>query len=177
MMNQPESLEANTNGRRRLNPSAGDTAGTSEALEEIVRRHCVCYEVEPEWSMSGGRPIRVGFSISLCGIPENAAGQPDVPGSGHCWRTYYALRRVAESILPEEERSCWFDVGAFDRSWHVAPSVRRGRNETVFTIKILHRRNFNAPIDDCQHQCLTEMRSTLSRLTIRENIWAATSPK
>ena len=121
-----------------------------------------------------GRPTRVGFSIGLCGIPETPP-EPDVPGSGHCWRTYYALRRVAESILPEEERSCWFDLGAFDRSSHVAPSVRRGRNETVVTIKILHRRNFNAPIDDCQQQCLKEIRGTLSRLAIRENVWAATS--
>jgi len=169
MTNQPQSIEANTDGQRTADSGAGQTVFTGESLREIAERHSVCYEVWPEWSVSGGRAVRVGFSVTLCGVSERGEGQPDLPGSGHAFKTYTTMRRVAELILPKEERSCRFEVEAFDRSWHVAPSVRRGRNETVVTIKILHRRNFHAPIDDCQQQCLSEIRESLARLAIPEN--------
>ena len=172
MMDQRQSAEANTNGRRKLYLNGDDTALSPQAVQEIVQRHCVCYEVWPEWSANGGRATRIGFSISLCGIHENGAGQHDVPGCPHCWSTYNSLRKAAEWILPEEERLCRFEVGAYDRSWHVAPSARGGRNETIVTIKIFHRRNVHAPIDDCQQQCLNEMRATMASLGIRENMWA-----
>jgi hypothetical protein len=50
--------------------------------------------------------------------------------------------------------------------------VRHARNETVVTIKIFHRHNIDAAIDDCQQQCLDEMRQKLADLGIRENVWA-----
>jgi hypothetical protein len=136
----------------------------------------VCYEVWPEWSASGGRATRIGFAISLCGIHENGAGSQDLPGCSRCWRTYAELRAVAEWILPEQERACRFEIEAFDRAWHVAPNTRQGRNETVVTIKIFHRHNINAPIDDCQQQCLHEMRDKLAVLGVRENLVGRLSP-
>jgi hypothetical protein len=166
-----QSTQSDTNGRGRAYPSGSDASATAEALRRIVLRHCVCYEVSPEWSANGGRTTRIGFSISLCGIHENGPGQNDVPGCARCWGTYSALRTIAEWILPEEERTCRFEVGVFDRAWHVAPSARRGRNETVVTISIFHRSNVHAPIDECQQQCLNEMRESLHGLGIRENVW------
>ena len=177
MRDQPQRVEANMNGRPGGSSAAGQRTLTLEAAQEIGRRHCVCYEVWPEWSASRGPATRIGFSISLCGIHESGDGQHDVPGCPHCWRTYTSLRRVAEWILPAEERMCRFELGVFDRAWHVAPNVRQGRNETVVEIKIFHRRNVHAPIDDCQQQCLDEMRATLAGLGIRENIWAPDSAK
>ena len=82
------------------------------------------------------------------------------------------LRAVAEWITPEQERTCRFEIAAFDRAWHVARSARHARNETVVTIKIFHRHNIDAPIDDCQQQCLNEMRQKLADLGVRENVWA-----
>ena len=172
-MNQLRSVEVTTtNGRRRSPTSAGEAALTSEALRNIVLRHCVCYEVGPEWSGNGGRPTRIGFAISLCGVHENGAAKNDVPGCAHCWLTYKELRAVAEWITPAQERACRFEIAAYDRSWHVAPSSRHARNETVVTIRIFHRHNVHAAIDDCQQQCLNEMRQKLGELGIRENVWA-----
>jgi hypothetical protein len=171
-MDQAGSVEANINVRRRAYDSAADPALASEAMRAMALKHCVCYEVWPEWSASGGRAKRIGFAISLCGIHENAADNQDVPGCSRCWRTYAELRTVAESILPERERACRFEIEAFDRAWHIAPSARHGRNETVVTIKLFHRHDINAPIDDCQQQCLHEMCDKLAWLGIRENVWA-----
>jgi len=173
MMDHLRSVEVTTtNGRRSVYSSAGEAALTSEALRKIVLRHCVCYEVWPEWSANGGRATRIGFAISLCGVHEKGSGKPDVPGCPHCWRTYTELRAVAEWITPEQERKCRFEFAAFDRAWHVAPHARHGRNEIVATIRIFHRHDINAPIDDCQQQCLNEMRQKLAGLGVRENVWA-----
>ena len=176
MMDRLRSAEVtNTNGRRIVSAAAGEAALTSEALRQIVMRHGVCYEVWPEWSAPGGRARRIGFAISLCGVHENGFAQHDVPGCPHCRRTYRELRMVAEWITPERERTCRFEIAAFDRAWHVAPNTRQARNETVVTISIFHRRNMQAPIDECQQQCLNEMRQKLAELGIRENVWAGVS--
>src|SRR5215813_9887867 len=171
-MAQMNDARAETNGQGGAYGSSKDAALTTDALKQIALRHSVCYEVWPEWAVSGGRTTRVGFSISLCGVHENLMNN-DVPGCVRCWGTYSSLRRVAESILPAEERDCRFEVGVFDRAWHVAPSARHGRNETIVTISIFHRRNFHAPVDECQQQCLDGMRETLHRLGIRENACGA----
>lgn len=172
-MDQLRSVEVTTtNGRQSVYSFAGEAALTSEGLRKIVLRHCVCYEVWPEWSANGGRATRIGFAISLCGVPENGSAQNNVPGCPQCWRTYAELRAVAEWITPEQERMCRFEIPAFDRAWHLAPKVRHARNETVVTIKIFHRHNIDAAIDDCQQECLNEMRQKLAALGVRENVWA-----
>jgi len=172
-MDQLRSVEVTTtNERRSVYSSAGEAALTSEALRNIVLQHCLCYEVWPEWSGNGGRPTRIGFAISLCGVHEDGSAQNDVPGCPRCWRTYKELRSLAEWITPEQERACRFEIAAFDRAWHVAPNTRHARIETVVTIKIFHRHNIDAAIDDCQQQCLNEMRQKLAELGVRENVWA-----
>jgi len=168
-MAQLKDARADTSGQGGAYGSSRDAALTADSLKQIALRHSVCYEVWPEWAVNGGRITRVGFSISLCGVHENGVGNNDVPACVRCWGTYSSLRIVAESILPAEERDCRFEVGVFDRAWHVAPSARHGRNETVVTISIFHRRNFHAPIDECQQECLDEMRERLHSLGIREN--------
>lgn len=171
-MDQLRSEEVTTtNERKSVYSSAGEAALTSEALQKIVLRHRVCYEVWPEWSGNGGPAKRIGFAISLCGVNENGSAKNDVPGCPHCWLTYLKLRAVAEWITPEQEKACRFEIPAFDRAWHVAPNTRHARNETVVTIKIFHRHNTDAAIDDCQQQCLNEMRQKLADLGVRDNVW------
>ena len=165
------SVKVTTTGERRGVSSPGDTPITPDALRKIVLRHAVCYEVWPEWSANGGRATRIGFALSLCGVNENFARQ-DVPGCPYCWQTYAELRVVAEWITPAQEKMCRFEIAAFDRAWHVAPKVRHSRNETIVTIKIFHRHNIDAAIDDCQQECLNEMRQKLAALGVRENVWA-----
>jgi len=81
------------------------------------------------------------------------------------------LRKVAEWVTPKEERDCHFEVETFDRAWHVAPAQRRSRKEVVATIKILHRRDVNAPVDDCQRSCLKEMCAKLAELGAQDGVW------
>ena len=173
MMGRLPSVEVTTTkGKRSVSAPAGEAAITPEALRKIVLQHAVCYEVWPEWSANGGRARRIGFAISLCGVNENGFARQEGPGCPLCWQTYTELRAVAEWITPEQERMCRFEITAFDRAWHVAPKVRYARNETIVTIKIFHRHNIDAAIDECQQDCLNEMRQKLAALGVRENVWA-----
>lgn len=177
-MDQLRSVEVTTmTESRSIYFSAGEAALTSEALRKIVLRHCVCYEVWPEWSANGGRASRIGFAISLCGVHENGSADHYVPGCPRCRWTYTELSAIAEWITPKQERTCRFEIAAYDRAWHIAPNARHGRKEIVVTIKIFHRHNIDAAIDDCQQQCLNEMRQKLADLGVRENVWSVVNPE
>lgn len=153
-------------------PAAG-TLSLTDRFREIVRSHQVCYEVWPEWSTKDGRKIQIGFELQVCGVNEHAGqtGNHPVPGCPHCFHTYGELRQIAEWVLPVEERPSRYEIHGFDRALHQAPSKRQRRSEVVVTIVIMHRSDFNRPVDDCESLCLKEMRQRLSQLGIREDLW------
>lgn len=144
-----------------------------ERLKEIGRTHRICYEVWPEWSTKEGRKIQIGFELQLCGVNEHNAqnGKHAVPGCPQCFHTYSELREIAEWVLPLEVRPSRYDIQGFDHSLHQAPPKRRRRSEVVVTIVIMHRNDFNRPVDDCESRCLKEMRGRLKELGIHEDIW------
>lgn len=156
-------------------PHNEQSALLTERLREIARRHQVCYEVCPEWSIAEGRRIQIGFELELCGVNEhvveNGSRRHPVPRCMHCFRTYGELRQIAEWILPREEGPSRYEIQAFDRALHLAPAKRQRRSEVVVTIVIMHRRDFNRPADDCESRCLKEMRERLTQLGIHEDIW------
>ena len=145
-----------------------------EGLRAIACRHQVCYEVWPERSVLEGRAIRIGFELRLCGANTHTGDDgPDhpVPGCAHCLHTYGELRQIAEWILPRDERASRYEIGAFDRSLHVAPHSRHSRSEVMLPIHIMHRHDFNREVDDCEERCLKEMQENLQRLGIAEGSW------
>ena len=152
-----------------------ETETITKRLREIVQQHQVCYEVWPEWYMKDGRKMQIGFELQLCGISNPAGTETDsyhpLPGCPHCSRTYRELRQIAEWVLPIEERPSRYEIQAFDHALHTASAKRFKRKEVVVTIVIMHRSDFNRPVDDCESRCLKEMRQRLAGLGIREDIW------
>lgn len=151
-----------------------------EQLRVIARKHQVCYEVWPERSVAEGLRIQIGFELQLCGTNEHLApkeAQQPVPGCAICQGTYEDLKQIADWILPQEERPSRYEVGAFDRSLHVAPHSRHSRNEVVVPIHIMHRTEFNREVDECENRCLKEMRDRLNQLGIYEGTWRSDDEK
>ena len=146
-----------------------------EGLTKLALEHQLCYEVWPERSLLEGRKIQIGFELQLCGVNSHVAegdsSNHPVPGCSHCLRTYDELRQIAEWILPKEVRPSRYEIAAFDRAMHIGPHKRKNRNEVVVTIHIMHRHDFNRPVDDCEDRCLKEMRGNLAQLGVREGIW------
>ena len=158
-------------------PRSSEPTGSSmvEQLREIVQKHCASFEVWPEWSGSGGRARRNGYILTLCGVNEdqNCSRGHHVPGCLHCYQTYEELRRIAEWITQKDQQGCRYEIAPFDRAWHIAPRQRWSRNEILVMIKILHRRDVDAPVDDNQQACLDELRSKLKELGVHEGLWKA----
>lgn len=85
------------------------------------------------------------------------------PGCERCVQTFADLREIAEWIMPQEERPSRYEIEPFDRALRLSPT-RKLRGEVVLTMKIVHRRDFFQPIDDCEQRCLGEMKRKLAEL-------------
>ena len=171
-MFQQQHVQATIENRLPVAPSFVEVPTIPEALQNIVLRHQVCYEVWPEWS-GCGRARRIGHCVTLCGVNDgNDCGRGHhVPGCPHCWFTYDELRKIADWITLTEHQDCRFEIGPFDRALHIAPKQRWSRNEITVNVKILHRHDVDASLDDSQERCLKELRANLKKLGVREDVW------
>ena len=158
-------------------PSSIDESTVPDALQEVVLRHQVSYEVWPEWSACGGRAKRIGYCVSICGVNDrgDCVRGHHVPGCPHCGLTYDEIRKIAEWITLKEQPDCRFQIEPFDRAWHIAPRQRSSRNEIVVNIKILHSHNVDGPGNESQERCLKELRVELKKLGVHEGVWQTTA--
>ncbi len=90
-------------------------------LKDLVRRHQVCYEVWPENLASNGQIVKVGFDLELDGVHEHP-GSGALPGCPHCREVFEDLQRIAEWIMPKEERPTAYEIQRFDHAFHYADS-------------------------------------------------------
>jgi hypothetical protein len=145
---------------------------TIDDLKAIAQKYRVCYEVWPEWAMVAEKTLKIGFDLQLCGSNDHQTNREHaIPGCSLCVATYGDLRRIAQWIMLVEDRPSRYEVEPFDRALHIAPGQRRRRNEVVLTIKILHRHEFDGPVDDCEERCLKEMKGKMGQLGVREGSW------
>ena len=172
MIQQQQVQAAIENGRRAVSSST-DEPKIPEALQNVVLRHEVSYEVFPEWSRCGGRARPIGYCISICGVNDQVEciRGHHVPGCAHCGVTYEELRKIAEWITLREQPDCRFQIECFDRAFHIAPKQRGSRNEVIVNVKILHSRSVDCPVDESQEHCLIQLRSELKKLGVREGVW------
>lgn len=174
-MFQQQHVQATIEKGLRAVPSSMNELTVPEALHQLVLRHQVCDEVWPEWSGCGGRVKRIGYCVSICGVNDqgDCGSGHHVPGCLHCDLTYDELRKIAEWITLTTQADSRFEIGPFDRAFHIAPRQRWSRNEIVVNVKILHSHNVDSPVNDSQERCLNELRAELKKLGVREGVWEA----
>ena len=128
-------------------------------LRQVVERRQACYEVWPDWALVGGRKVQVGFEVDLCADAEKFGDRP-------CVGIYEELKQVAMAVLPQDAGEASFDVLPFDNAFH--ENLRRGfRPEIVLALRILHKRGFEQPLDDCEKRCLRQIESMLKELGLK----------
>ncbi len=150
--------------------AASEAGQTVERLKKYARLHRVCWEVLPEQiPIKGDRPLQVGFELMLYGAHAHDADCP-VPGCEQCKLIYTHLREIAEWIVPKVERSSRYEIEMFDSAVRYDP-VRNNRPDVTVTIKIVHRSQFDAPVDQCEVFCLHEMEQKLSQIGARYRQW------
>jgi hypothetical protein len=146
------------------------TERISSVLVDFVNRYHVCWEVWPEYLMVGGKERQVGFELELTGTPE--AGTDHVgPGCPACRRVYSALHAIADWILPKEERPSRYEIGPYEQGLRYS-AVRGNRPDVTLSVKVLHRRGFDQPVDQCEVRCLAEMKQRLKQLGACERQWS-----
>ncbi|MGB7291730.1 MAG: hypothetical protein WBD99_06140 [Thermodesulfobacteriota bacterium] len=139
-------------------------------LKKLVIQHKVCREVWPEYLIDkNGNRVQIGFELDLTGIHYHPVHHP-TPGCDECVKVYNDLKKIAQWIVPTEERESKYDIGIFDRSIHSAP-IRKLRDEVTLTLKIVHRTGFDRPVDACEVECLKEMEEKLKELGVKKGQW------
>jgi hypothetical protein len=144
---------------------------SSSTLADLVRRYQVCWEVWPEYIVVGGKEGQVGFELELSGTPEADAGHV-AAGSPVCRSVYNALHAVADWILPTEERPSIYEIGPYEPALRYS-TARGGRPDVTLSVKILHRRGFDQPVDQCEIRCLEEMKQRLTQLGACQRQWSS----
>ena len=139
-------------------------------LSDLVNRYKVCWEVWPEYLMVGGKQQQVGFELELSGTHESGTEHVS-PGCPACRHVYRALLSIADSILPKEERPSRYETGAYEQILRYS-AVRGNRPDVTLSVKILHRRGFDQPVDPCEMRCLEEMKQRLRQLGACERQWS-----
>jgi hypothetical protein len=139
-----------------------DTAGE---LAVLVREHDVGYEVTPEERASSRRrPLaRVGYRLRLIGNPRDSHG-PITPGCPVCRDTVRALIRIANAVLPHDERATRYEIDPFDGAWHTSAARPRG---VELSVVLIGRRDSSAPDAACQIACIDDIERELQRLGVR----------
>lgn len=137
---------------------------SSEELRELVAKLAVRYEVWRHVDIHEDERVKNGFDLELHGTHDHGHTQLS-PGCDLCRGTYGDLRKIAESILPKEERLSIYEIPPFDSSLHTRAG---GRLEVVLTICIRHRSEYFAEVDQCEERCLREMIGKLKDLGVAD---------
>ena len=142
----------------------------SSVLVDLVSRYQVCWEVWPESLMVAGKQQQVGFELELSGTHEPGTEHVS-PGCPACHHVYGALLAIADWILPKEERPSRYEIGPYEQALRYS-AVRGNRPDVTLSVKILHRRGFDQPVDQCEVRCLEEMKLRLKQLGACERQWS-----
>jgi hypothetical protein len=153
----------------------GEEPEEVRALQDLVRRHQVGWEVWPEYNRDdAGRTVQIGFDLMLTGTYDHDQHEAGA-GCPECVRVYEDLRRVARWILPRGETESAYELGAYDGAIHYPPE-RESRPEIELPIRILHRHGFERPVDRCEESCLSEMEEKLAQLGAPRKRWHEPRP-
>lgn len=134
-------------------------------LAEIARTRKVHFDVEPEIIIRGSERVKVGFQVHLWAV--HAKGARALPGCPKCWDLVEDLRRIAEEVVPADERPSRTELTSFRPALYDSRVVP-GSDEVSVTIRLIHREGYERPIDACEERCLKEIRARLRVLGIRE---------
>ena len=135
---------------------------SSEVLRALVTQHTVRYEIWPHYDIYEGKQVKDGYDLELCGTHDNGHSRM-TPGCNLCQLTYRDLQKIAEAVLPRDERLSRYDISPFDNALHGNP---RGTFDVVLPIGIRHRNQYFSAVDACEDKCLAEMTTRLKELGV-----------
>lgn len=150
-------------------PAASPPQPDVARLRDLARRHKIYWVTAPTHLRNRqGEVVKVGFELYLMGTHDHPE-HPPTAGCRECVKVYRHIRALARSILPTDRRDSYYWISHFDSA--LSYPQFGGRADVVVRIKILHRKGFDQPIDDCQKRCLREMERNLEKLGAQKGRW------
>lgn len=140
-------------------------AATRNELVDIARARHVHFDVEPEILVRGSERVKVGFLVHLWAV--HPKGSRVLPGCARCWGLVDDLRRIAEDVVPPDDRPSRTELDPFRPALYESRVVP-GADEVSVTIRLIHRSGYDRPIDACEELCLKAIRARLRDLGVRE---------
>lgn len=144
---------------------------TVDRLKALIALHHVCWDVIPlqAVTLQGTRPV--GFEVHLLGIHEDH--HPDLrPGCVHCQQVFHDLSEIARAVLPDPGRPSKYEIDLFDGALRYSPNEKLPPAVRM-VIEIRHRAGWDAPIDECEQECLKEITEHLTTLGAPNRRWPA----
>lgn len=141
------------------------TSATRNELLDIARARRVHFDVEPEVVIRGSERVKVGFQVHLWAV--HPKGSRALPGCSKCWDLVEDLRRLAEDVVPPDDRPSRTELDPFRPALYESRVVPEA-DEVSVTIRLIHRNGYDRPLDACEERCLKEIRARLLALGIRE---------
>jgi len=145
-------------------------ADDGAALKQLVGRHKVCWEVVPIWHIPRpGERVKIGFEVDLFGTHDHPK-QPPIAGCAECHTVFSDLRRIANAVMPPNDRASRYVIEPYDVSISFSPR-RHMRKDVLVAIDVVHRDHFDRDIDECEVRCLREIESALRALGVCPGSW------
>ena len=146
------------------------TNGDLSYLKNLVNKHRVCWEVWPLFYLDkNGVKFQIGFDLEIFGTHSNEQ-QTLEPGSQESAEILEDLKKVAESIIPQEKQYCRSEIQVFDDLIQFSP-LRKFRDDFTVGIKITHRSGYDRPVDACEIECLKQIEEKLKELGAQMGHW------
>ena len=134
-------------------------------LRALVREHRVHFDVGPEIVIRDRERQKVGFEVRLWAV--HPKGARALPGCDKCRVLVRALERIAAAVLPPEGRATRYAVEPVAPALYDSRDVP-GADEVSLTLRLVHREEYERPVDACEERCLKEIRESLKALGARE---------
>jgi hypothetical protein len=138
-------------------------------IKDLIHRFRVCWEVYPEEVLVKREIRKIGFSVELFGTDAGGAAD-ESPGCGRVRRVQSALEEIANWIVPRERSACRYEVEADSQSLSYSRE-RGGRPDSRVSIRILHGKERDRPIDESEVRRLQDMEKALTEVGACKGTW------
>lgn len=139
-------------------------------MMRIVRDHKVFWTTVPiELAGGEGIPVRIGMSLALVGTDEEGTIPGDESEHHH---VFDKLQELAEWLVPKDDPNVEFEIRRNENiTFYLPADLRTNRKNYVVGIRILHKEQFNMPLDEYQTQILKIFENRLKELGCPKDHW------
>jgi hypothetical protein len=139
-------------------------------VEDVVRRHRICYDTEPYYLNRKGKLLQIGYQLSFYGTFEEQVkdANPDTPGYEEVERD---VRRLAEAVSHTCASLHTCESTLPDPSQITYSHERNMRPDVTVHIPVFDQDNFGHPVDDNVTAAMKDIIELLESLGVCRTRW------